>query len=547
MRTRVRRRPPAPRWITALTASAALAPAILLGAGANARRMPAPAPGHGGVLTIVQQVEPDSLDNAHTILGASYEVFSNIYDTLVVATGPSSYQGEIAKSWTISDGGRVYTFQLRPGLRFSNGDPLNAQAVAFTFNRILNPATKSPAVGLVGPIESVVAKGPLTVVFTLKTPFAYELADLAVPYAGIEDPKAVAAEGARFGRDPVGSGPFMVKSWVSGESITLVPNPYYRNFITALKNHGEPYLSELKYIFIPNVESEIAALQSGEADMINGLPQANYAQFKNNPAFKLLLIPADDINYLEFKTVKGAGGKPTILPPFNDIRVRRAVGYALNAQGILQAANFGLGKVEYGLIPHGEDGYDPALQKVGFRYDPALAGKLLTEAGWKMGPGGVRYKDGKPLTAVLWVFSSGSYPQDGQIIANELDAVGFKTSVVTQEIATFLAQYPKGNLNMDIVGLGWPAGIMNTAMTLPLGTGDYPDPKLVKLLDQAQATADPKARFALYAQAQAYSLQMAYAIPLYSDVTVEAFSSKVHGVYFAPNNTAMYQDVTVGG
>jgi peptide/nickel transport system substrate-binding protein len=523
--------------LLATLAGAAPVSAHRLGAGAN-----------GGVLTIAQQVEPDTLDNAHTILGPSYEVFSNIYDTLVVAKSTSAYEGEIAKSWTISDGGKVYTFQIRPGLKFSNGDPLNAAAVAFTFDRILNPATKSPDLGVIGPIESVKATGPLTVEFTLKAPFAYELADLAVPYAGIEDPKAVQAEGSKYGRDPVGSGPFMLKSWVSGESITLVPNPYYHGFETFLKNHGAPHLKELKYIFISNSESMVAALQSGEANMINQLPQANYAQFKSNPQFKTTLLPGQDINYLEFKTAAAKGSTlPAIQPPFNDIRVREAVGYAMNPAGMVQAANFGLGNVEYGFVPTGEDGHDPALKKVGFHFDPAQAKKLLTEAGWKVGAGGVRYKNGKPLAVTLWVFSSGAFPQDGQIIANELDAVGFKATVVSQELATFLAQYPKGNANMDVVSLGWPAGIMNVAMTLPLGTGNYPDPRLVKLLTEAQATANAQARFKLYAQAQAYSLKMAYAIPLYSDVLVNVSSASVHGAVFTANNTAMYQDVTVGG
>jgi peptide/nickel transport system substrate-binding protein len=201
------------------------------------------------------------------------------------------------------------------------------------------------------------------------------------------------------------------------------------------------------------------------------------------------------------------------------------------------------------MIPVGEDGYDAALKSVGYHYDPAKAEQLLNEAGWKVGKGGVRYKDGKPLTATLWVFSSGSYPDDGELIANELDAVGIKANVVTQEIATFNAEYPTGKFNLDVVGLGWPAGIMNVAMTLPLGSGNLADPKLVKLLDEAEGTTNAKARFNLYAQAQEYSLKNAYAIPIYSDVNVEIWSSKVHGVVFAPapNETAMYQDVKVTG
>jgi peptide/nickel transport system substrate-binding protein len=501
----------------------------------------------GGTLIFAQQTEPDSLDNAHTILGASWTIFSEIYDTLVVEPKPGQFAGEIAKSWTISKNGLVYTFQIRKGLKFSNGDPLTAQAVAFTFNRILNPATKSPDLGVIGPIQSVKAVGNYTAVFTLKQPFAYELADLAVGYAGIEDPAAVQKEGAKFGRDPVGSGPFMLKSWVSGESITLVPNPYYHSYAPYDKNHG-PAKETVKYLFISNQESQVAAMQSGEANILLGLPGQNYAQFKSNPQFSTLVYPAQDINYLEFKYSAPKGGTPQILPPFNDVRVRQAAGYAMDPAGQLKSAAYGLGTVEYGVIPVGTDAYDPALKSVGFHYDPALAEKLLTEAGWKPGAGGVRYKDGKPLDVTLWVFTLGYYPQLAQIMANELDAVGFKVNIQALAIASLLAEFPKGNVNMDVVGLGWPnSSIMNVEYTLPLGSGNFPDPYLENLLNKAEATTNNAQRIKLYDEAQAYQLKKAYAIPMFSDNNVILMAKSVHGFVLTANNSYDLVNVTVGG
>lgn len=529
--------------LSGAAAAALLAPALLGGPAAAATRR---APSNGGTLVIAQQTEPDSLDNAHTILAASYQVFAQIYDTLVVQTGVSSYAGEIAQSWNVSKNGMVYTFQIRKGLKFSNGDPLNANAVAFTFNRIMNPKTKSPDTGLIGPIKSVVANGPYQVTMTLTQPFAYELGDLAVAYAGIEDPIAVQKEGANYGRNPVGSGPFMLKSWVSGESITLVPNPYYHSFAPYDKNHGTAKLAALKFQFIANQESEIASLQSGETNMIEALPQANYNQFKNNSQFHIQMAPGQDIVYMEFKIVT-KGKTTSFVAPYNDINVRRAAGYAVDPAGIVQAANYGLGRVQYGLIPYGEDAYDPALKSVGFHYDPALAKSLLTKAGWKVGAGGVRFKNGQPLTATLWVFSLGAFPQDGQILANELQAVGFKTKIVTQQIATFIAEYPKGNFNTDVIGLGWPnSSIFNVQMTLGQGSGNYPDPTLLAMLKKAEGTQNAAQRAKLYDQAQAYDLKMAYAIPLYTDVTPVMTSTKVHGVVITPGNAFDFVNTTVG-
>lgn len=532
------------RMGAALLASVSMLGALFAAAPAGAHRLPAPKAGKGGVLTIAQQTEPDSLDNAHTILGASYAVFSNIYDTLVVNKTASTFAGEIASSWTISKNGLVYTFQIRKGLKFSNGDPLNADAVAFTFDRILNPATKSPDLGVIGPIKGVKATGFYTVQFTLSKPFAFELADLADPYAGIEDPAAVQKEGAGYGRAPVGSGPFMVKSWLSGTSITLVPNPYYHSYAPYLTNHGKPYLSELKFQFIANTESEVAAMQSGETNLIEQLPQQNYAQFKNSTQFHVMTRPALDINYLEFKTNPA---QTQILPPFNDVRVRQAAGYALNDAAIVAAANFGLGQVEYGLIPHGEDAYDPALSKTGFHYNPAKARKLLAQAGYKPGPGGVLEKGGKPLAVNIWVFSQGSYPQDAQIMANEMNAVGFKAKITTLPIASFIPQYPKGNENMDVIGLGWSnSSILNLEMTLPLGSGGVKDPALVKVLNEAQSATNPKTRFQLYAKAQTLFNQNAWAIPMYSDQNATMYSTSVHNVVLNTGNVFSFVDTYVG-
>jgi len=540
-------KPRTTRWVAGLAAAACLVTGLGLGgpAGAASHRRAAAS----GVVTIPMQVEPDSLDNAHTILSASWTVFSQIYDTLVVATGPGSYAGEIASSWKISQGGKVYTFHIRPGLKFSNGDPLTAQAVAFTFDRILNPATKSPDLGVIGPIKSVTAPNPSTAVFTLTQPFAYELADLAVAYAGIEDPLAVKKEGAGYGRDPIGSGPFMLKNWTSGESLTLVPNPYYHSYAPYDHNRGPAKIKELRFLIIPNQESDIAAMQSGEANLILSLPGQNYAQFKTNPSFVLKLYPVQDINYLEFKYAAGKGTSPgTILPPFNDVRVRQAAGYAMDPAGQLQAAAYGLGTVEYGIIPVGTDAYDPALKKIGFHYNPKKAEQLLSQAGWKPGAGGVRYKNGKPLDVVLWEFSSSYYPQLAQIMASELNAVGFKTTIRTLAVASLLAEFPKGNLNMDVVGLGWPnSSIFNLAETLPLGTGNYHDPHLMALLNKAEQTTNLAARRKLYDEAQAYSLKEAYAIPLFSDTGVMMWAKAVHGFVLTPNASYDFVNATVGG
>jgi len=538
-------RPRLTSWLLSLAAAGAIVlPTVSSGALAASHR-PA-APGKGGTLVITQQTEPDSLDNAHTILGPSYDVFSLIYDTLVVQDSPSTYSGEIASSWTVSKNGLVYTFHIRPGIKFSNGDPLTAADVAFTFNRILNPATKSPDLGVIGPIKNVTAPNPSTAVFTLTKPFAYELSDLAVPYAGIQDAAVVQKEGANYGRNPMGSGPFELKSWVSGESITLVPNPYYHSHAPYDSNKGEAYLSQIKFQFISNTETQIAAMQSGQVNLLESLPDPNYQQFKPNPNFVVDVYPsAGSSIYLEFKLTPN---RKQMVAPFNQLQVRQAAGYAIDTPGMITAANYGLGIVDYGLLPKGVDAYDPALQRIGFHYDPKKAEQLLSQAGWKPGAGGVRYKNGKPLQVSLWIFSNGSLPQDAQIIANNMDAVGFKVNIVNLPLASFDAQFPKGKFQMDMDWFGWPnSTLLNVIASVPLGSSSIPDPYLTKIEAQAETTANLAARRKLYNEAQTYILQHAYAIPLYSPESVSMWSKSVHGVVITSADMFDFTDATVGG
>jgi len=542
------RRTPVARIAGALAAMSLLAP-VALGAGQAAAAHARPvASGHGGTLVISISGEPDTLDNAHTTDGISEFVFSFIYSTLITQVSATSFSGQIASSWTVSPNGLVYTFHIRQGLQFSNGDPLDAAAVAATFNRILSPATKSPDAGTLGPIKTVTTSGPSTVVVTLSHPFAYELADLAQPYAGIEDPVAVRKEGAQYGRQPVGAGPFMLKSWVSGEAITLVPNPHYHSYAPFDTNKGAPYLSALKFDIISNPETQIAAMQSGETNMIQVLPSANYAQFKHATQFHLDLVPQFDVNFLEFKTTAGPNNTKVFLPPFNDVRVRKAVGDAVDPAALIAAANQGLGTPDYGMVPVGEDAYDPALRTVGFGYNPKAAAQLLTAAGWIPGAGGVRYKDGKPLDVVFWVPTLGTWPQNAQLIASELDAVGFSVKIQALPINSLIAQYPKGSFNMDGLGLGWPnASLLNIALTLPTGSSTYATPYMASLLTKAESETDVAARVALYDQVQAYQRQYAYAVPLYSDNEVIMWANSVHGVVVGYDSSLDFTDTTVGG
>ncbi|MDI3316895.1 MAG: ABC transporter substrate-binding protein [Bacillota bacterium] len=318
-----------------------------------------------------------------------------IYDTLV-SYDPAKESELVpdAATWDVTPDGLKYTFHIKPGIKFSNGDPLDAYAVKYSLDRV---TSKNPIGGGAAPYgfaysaikgykewnasgqkASPDGKGGLpgvkvidaqTLEIDLSQPQAFFLNTLALMSAAIVDPKVAEQYGKDYSQHAVGSGPFKLDSWQPGVQMTLVPNPNY---------WGEHKAKIEKLVFKENVPDNLQLLQfrQGDLDFVNGpLTSAIYAQVLQDPNLKKQYFKGREnaIYYLAFNTTK---------PPFNNPLVRQAINYALDKQQIIQNITNGRGQVMSQPLPPAIPGYDPSIQP--YPYDPAKAKQLLQQAGVKL-------------------------------------------------------------------------------------------------------------------------------------------------------------------
>jgi len=222
------------------------------------------APTSGGSVTIANPSTPDCLDPQKTALSASFFVFSSVVDPLFTIDDGGHIRPDLATSYTFGAGGTTLTVSLRHGVRFSNGDPFDASAVTYTFDRALNPATKSPATAAsLASLKSTQVVNPYTVRLVLKTPYRPLLTQLAGAYQGILDPKAPPTC-----QSVTGTGPFKIQSVGPGfSSVTVARNPYHTFETSWARNQGPAYLDRIVFNSIVSNATSVSDLLSGGADI----------------------------------------------------------------------------------------------------------------------------------------------------------------------------------------------------------------------------------------------------------------------------------------
>jgi peptide/nickel transport system substrate-binding protein len=504
---------------------------------------PAPERPRGGTLTVAQAGDPDSLDPQHAITGISGTPLRALHDTLIDADANLNYEGILAESWEISEDGLEYTFHLRQGITFHDGTEFNADAVKFTFDRIVDPETNSLDASSFTVLKETVVVDPLTVKFVITEQYAPMLTNISTIY--IPSPTAVQTLGSDFDRNPVGTGPWKFKEWITGESITLVPFESYRNFHSYMENKGAPYFDELVIKNIPESATQIAAFETGEVQVLMTLALSEVENFRSNPDYEVIVPSGSNwFYYIEFAMATPAGEPGAVWKaPFDDLRVRQAVGYGLDVDAIIDGVLYGLYPRVYGMIPTGMFGYRPDIEQYGFHFDPDKAKALLDEAGW-IDPGdGIREKDGQKLELLMrtWIVS----PNDKivQVIQNQLGAIGMKVNLDIMEVAVFLATLKDGPQNFDVSAWGGydPVMLQNWVGSDQPISG-YRPKEYTDLLDQANRTIDSQERIDLFFEAQKMLLADAMMIPLFSGLQPTGVRTDVKNVKFTPRGAVSFED-----
>src|SRR5438876_239635 len=225
-------------------------------------------PKPGGELALVSTEEPDTLDPQKTGTAVTGLLMRYLGDTLLTKDLKGGYIPALARSWSVSGDGLTWMFQLRNDVKFHDGSPFNAQAVKASIERALSPDTMSPIAGsLFGPVADVQAAGDFTVTIKLKEPFAPFLDNLTDPRAMIVSPQAVRDLGDKFGRSPVGTGPFKFQEWRSADRIIFARNPDYV-WAPSTVHAGPPFVDRVVLRIMPESAAQVAAFERGELSVL---------------------------------------------------------------------------------------------------------------------------------------------------------------------------------------------------------------------------------------------------------------------------------------
>jgi peptide/nickel transport system substrate-binding protein len=518
----------------------------LLGEASSLRVLAQDSKPTGGSIVVARAGDSDTLDPAHTTAGIAFQVFTNIFDTLIAYDIELGYEGILAESWEISEDGLEYTFKLRPGIKFHDDTDLNAEAVKFTFDRLMLPETNAPAAGWITPLSSTEVVDDLTVKLVLSEPFSPLLGNLCLAYFGITSPAAVEQYGdADFGRNPVGTGPWKFQEWIAGEQITLVANETYQNHHTIVTNKGRPYADQLIFRNISEDATQIAAIETGEVTIIP-MPAREVSRFEADDQFQLLIPErATNIWFLEFSMEQPTADFDAVFKPgfFEDARVRQAVAYAVNAEEIIESVFQGLAQRNYGLLPTGHFAYKPEIEEFGYHFDVEKAKALLDEAGWVEGDDGVRGKDGVKLEPLLWTWNAGNNERAVQVIQNQLAAVGFAVKIETMEIASLFAQQAENISDFDLMSWGWPEPhVMKMMVDGEAALGLYRRAEYIDLVDEAARVSEQADRTELYFQANQVALTDLPAIPLWTNLTPVGARAELKDFKLGPTGTNIYED-----
>jgi peptide/nickel transport system substrate-binding protein len=495
----------------------------------------------GGKL-VVGYSEPPTMDPRVSGATIAWRLFYNLFDTLVVQEAET---GEVvpglASSWEISPDGLLFTFNLREGVTFHDGTPFNAEAVKFTYDSILEPELKSlTAIGYLGPYESAVAVDDQTVEINFSEPYAPFLNNLSHSVLAPVSPAAVEKYGADFGFNPVGTGPFMFKEWNQQISMTFVKNPDYDWPLAVYMHEGPAYLDEIEIKFIPEATTILGTLENGETDIIDGVPPQEVERLQNDDAFQVLL--------------PSVPGSPQVLPlnatkfPTDDILVRQALLYAVDMDTVVDTLWFGARKAAQGPLSSPTWSYNPAVEEM-YPYDVDKAAELLDQAGWEMGSGNVREKDGEKLH-LEYITTSGIQGQAGELVQAYLAAVGIEVNLQQLEYAATAAAYLASEHNIARIYFSHTDPVVLTTLYHSKNiTGTNfnrtmkPDPVLDGMLTDATSELDPEVRRTMYEEIQVYIMEQALVIPLWEETVFWGANSSVHGLHFQALGGVWFYDV----
>ncbi|MGE8632411.1 MAG: ABC transporter substrate-binding protein [Achromobacter piechaudii] len=449
-------------------------------------------------------------------------VVMHIVEGLVAYGEDAEVRPLLAKSVDISPDGKTYTFTLRDGIKFHNGKPMTSADVLWSWqhytaaNSGWRCASEFDGRGTVK-VTGVEAPDARTVVYHLEKPSSLFLASLAridCGGTGILSKDSVGADGAWI--KPVGTGPFELAEWKRGEYIRLTRFADYANQDGKRDGYTgskRPLVNEVRFMIVPDDSTAKAALQRGNIDIIEDVSNSDVPVLQATPNVKVAYAPVMSMTALLLQTRD---------PVLSNNKMRQALAHAIDYKQLAAAVTEGLAQPNNSIVPLVSP-YHDATQKQGWDYDPALAAKLLQEAGYK----------GQPLS----ILTTKRYPQSynaAVIVQAMLQAVGVNAQLSVVEWATQLDRYNAGTYQM----MTFPySARLDAALNYEMVTGDkakqprkiWDNAQASKLVEAASVDSDPAKRQASFDQLHKLFLADVPSIPLYNGLDIGAYRSNIKG------------------
>ena len=460
--------------------------------------------------------------------GGSYILQRNcIVETLVSIDYEGKLAPGLAESWEVSDDGLTWTFHLREGVKFHDGTPFNADAMKSSLERAIEKAAVFKTV----PLDSVETKDDYTLMITTKEPFAPLSAYLTKGESAAISSSSFDEKGEFL--EPIGTGPFKFESWKPKEEIILVKNDEYWG--------TKPKLDKVVYKGIPEAITRVMMFKAGELDIAQILPPDAVKGLESNDDTEVFTKSIGRIRLIGFNMEK---------EPFNDLKVRQAVNYAIDRDALVKYVLEGVGAPATCLFP--PEFYWANTDLKGYTYEPEKARKLLEEAGWiDTDDDGVLDKNGKPLKITLLTYTErAALPPTAEIIQSQLDDAGIKTELRVLKVAAASEIKKAGEFDMFLVGRGLlfipdPDSIMMEDYHSIHGVDGflwygYKNERVNELIEKGRVTMDTAERKKIYDEVQKLVLEDAPIVYLNYYVNIDAVDSSVHGYQMHPNEYSFH-------
>ena len=439
---------------------------------------PALAQKKGGTLTVGVELDIAGFDPLKVgVYDTSPNIAASLFLEQLTRLGDDGKpKPSLALSWSASEDYKVWTYKLRPDVKFSDGTPFNAQAVAYNFNRQKDPKNNCRCAFYIANTLSVEAKDDLTVVYTLKDPAVNHPALLTRPdqNSTIHSPTAIQTKGDDYNRNPVGTGPFIIKSWTAGDRMVLEKNPTYWD-------KAKPNLDRVVLRPLPDAQSRFASLVAGETDVVwaDEYEADNIARARKNNALKVLEYVGSGA---------GVAAMNTKVPPLDDVRVRQALVMGLDKKKISQALTNGLARPATN--PYGEGSWVTCKDDGALPNDPKKAAELIKEYG-------------KPVQFKMLFTATPRGRATSQVYQQLWKQIGVEMEIEQVDQATFP---PRAfQRKFDIIGwriVDFPDPdvqmFANFYSKSPLNLANYSNPELDKLLEESRVTPDEGKRTEAY-------------------------------------------------